>query len=386
MKKLMEGCNIMKRKIVIVVNVDWFFVSHRLPIALEALKRGYEVYLLANDTGKSVYIKSLGIKFHQVPFVRSGKNPVKDLSCVFKLRRLFNQIKPDVIHNVTLKASLLSSIAAKLSGNKSVINAISGLGYTFTDGRDGLLQKVVKAFMNFAYRNKESSFILQNPDDLYQIKSFKFVPDQNLYLIRGSGIDLKEYSFCEHKNKQKLVFMLPARMLKDKGIVEFIEAANSIKSKYYDKAIFKLVGDVDLGNPTSLSKNYLESIADGEYIQWLGYQKEMKQQYVDSDIVVLPSYREGLPKSLIEANAIGRPIITTDVPGCRECVKHKVNGILIPVKNSEALAESFCFFIENPTIIKNYSRKSRILAEELFSLENVVNTHMEIYQKYFRKT
>jgi glycosyltransferase involved in cell wall biosynthesis len=179
--------------------------------------------------------------------------------------------------------------------------------------------------------------------------------------------------------------MLPARMLKDKGIVEFIEAANSIKSKYFDKAIFKLVGDVDLGNPSGLSKDYLESIADGEYIQWLGYQKEMKQQYVDSDIVVLPSYREGLPKSLIEANAIGRPIITTDVPGCRECVNHKVNGILIPVKNSEALADSFSFFIENPSIIKNYSRKSRLLAEELFSIENVVNTHMEIYQKYFKK-
>lgn len=373
----------MNKRVAIVVNVDWFFVSHRLPIALEALNRGYEVHLLTNNTGKREYIESFGIKFYQVPFVRSGKNPFKELLCVLKLKNYFNQIKPDVIHNVTLKASLLSSIAAKLSGHKSVINAISGFGYTFTDGRDGLLQKIVKSIMNYAYKNNTFSFILQNPDDLNEVKRLNFVPEQNLYLVRGSGIDLNDFSYHQPNDNERIVFTLPARMLKDKGILEFIEAAKLIKEKYFEKATFRLVGDLDLDNPSGISKEYLDSIADGEYIQWVGYQNDMKKQYIYSDIVVLPSYREGLPKSLIEANAIGRPIITTDVPGCRECICNYKNGLLIAPKNSKELANAFRFFLDNQEIIPQYGKNSRIMAESLFSIENVVKLHMDIYQRYF---
>ncbi len=372
----------MNRKLAIVVNVDWFFVSHRLPIAMEAMKRGYEVHLITNDTGKKEYLESIGIKFYQIPFVRSGKNPLNEVSCIFKLIKAFNDIQPDIIHNVTLKASLLSSIAAKLSGNKSVINAISGFGYTFTDGRKGLLQKAVKALMKFAYKSKTFSFILQNPDDLNEVKALDFVPENNLFLIRGSGIDLSDYSYHERIGTGKVIFMLPARMLKDKGVCEFIEAANLLKEEYMDKAVFRLIGDIDLNNPTGISKDYLERNSDGDYIQWLGYQTNMKHHYISSDVIVLPSYREGLPKSLIEANAIGRPIITTDVPGCRECVVHNHNGLLIPAKDSTALANAFTFFLDNPVVIEKYGKKSRKLAELLFSIENVVESHMKIYQKY----
>jgi len=372
----------MAKKIAIVVNIDWFFVSHRLPIALKAIENGYEVFLLTNDTGKRQYIESLGIKFYQIPFSRSGVNPLKEILCVIRLMKCFRSIKPNVIHNVTLKASLLGSIAAKLLNIKNVINAISGFGYTFTDGRHGIFQHIVKSAMDFAYKSKYSSFILQNPDDYNEIRNMNYVPEQNLFLIRGSGIDLNTFSYHAPNNHDKLVFMLPARMLKDKGVVEFVEAAKLIKNKYFNSAVFKLIGDIDSDNPSGIKKEYLDKESDGIYIIWLGYKTNMISEYIDSDIVVLPSYREGLPKSLIEANAIGRPIISTDVPGCRECVRHKKNGLLVPAKDVNALAKAFKFFINNKNVIEEYGKYSRYMAEKYFSINNVVNEHMKIYNHY----
>jgi len=178
------------KRFLFVVNIDWFFLSHRLPLAIEAIKNGYEVYLLTANTGKKEEIICYGINFIEIPFERSGKNFFYELKCIYLLVNYYKKLNPDIIHHVTLKAALLGSIAAKISGFKCVINAISGLGYNFTDGRNGLLQKMVRLMMKKAFKSNYFYFILQNPDDIQLMRDMKFVPENHYKLIKGSGVDL----------------------------------------------------------------------------------------------------------------------------------------------------------------------------------------------------
>jgi len=367
------------KKLFIVVNVDSFFLSHRLPIALAAKEQGYDVAIVCANTGCKEEIESYGLFFFDVPFERSGTNPVHELKCIHLLYKLYRKHKPDVIHHVTLKTCLLGSLAAKMLGHKNVVNALSGLGYNFIEGRNGLTQRIMHYMIPIAFKSKTFHFILQNPNDVDLIAKMKLVPSANIVLIKGSGVDLNTYSYTELPRTGKLQFLFPARMLYDKGLNEFIEAANILKSKICNKAEFVLAGDCDLENLAAIDPDELQKKTDNDYIKWIGFKKNMIPVYQQSSVVVLPSYREGLPKSLIEACAIGRPIITTNVPGCRECVIDGYNGRLIEVKNTEALASAILEFIENKHPMKQYSQNSRCLAEKEFSIENVINRTMEMY-------
>ena len=368
-------------RIAFVTNHDWFFMSHRLPLAMHALERGDDVYLLAIDTGKRQELEQLGIHFVPIPLNPTGTNPFEDLRCVFTLARLYIQIKPDIIHHITIKTTLLGCIAAKLSRQRHVVNAISGFGYAFTDGRQGLMQKIAKVAMRMAFSSKHFSFILQNPDDFNTIKEIGYVPESNLYLIKGSGVDLKEYCLTPLPELPVLEILFPARMLRDKGLLELIEAAGLLKEKLKGKAKFVLAGDCTSTNPTALKESDLLPLLEEGYIEWIGYQKAMKPVYQGCDIVALPSYREGLPKSLIEACAIGRPIVTTNVTGCKECVKDGYNGYLVPAKEAEPLAAAIEKLVNDASLRKTMGEHSRLIAEKDFSIENVVQKHFEIYQK-----
>lgn len=371
----------MMRKLIFVVNVDWFFLSHRLPLALEALSRGYDVYLLTADTGKKNEIEGYGIHFVNVPFERSGKNIFHEIKCIGILAKYYLRLNPDIIHHVTLKAALLGSIAAKLSGIKNVINAISGLGYNFTDGRNGLLQKMIRLMMKRSFKSDHFYFILQNPDDIEMMKSVGFVPDSHYKLIKGSGVNLQEYPFTEIDEKEKLRILFPARILYDKGVMELIASTGILKEKWKGRIEFVLAGDCDESNKAVVHQQDLEKLLIPGYIEWIGFRKDMVEQYVQSDIVVLPSYREGLPKSLIEACAIGRPIITTDVPGCRECVVDGYNGRMVPVKEVEPLANAIEDLCENKEMRIQMGINSRKLAEKEFSIEQVVEKTFSIYDE-----
>lgn len=367
-------------KIVYVTNYDWFFISHRLPLAENALREGHDVYLLSIDTGHRAELESMGIHFVPIPLDPTGTNPLEALRCTFFLVRQYRTIKPDLIHHITIKVVLLGSIAAKLSGQKGVINAISGMGYLFTDGRDGFLQRTVKLAMRFAFKSRHFSFILQNPDDFNSIKSMNYVPENHIHLIKGSGIDLNDFMFTPQPENHVLEILFPARILRDKGVMELIEAAKFLRNNLKGKAKFILAGDCTCTNPTAISETELSALLEDGYIEWVGYQNKMKSLYQKCDIVVLPSYREGLPKSLIEACAIGRPIITCDVPGCRECVLDGENGVLVPVKDSNSLADAIMGLVHSPELRNEFGRASRKLAEKEFSIENVVDKHFEIYK------
>lgn len=368
------------KSLLFVVNVDWFFLSHRLPIALTAQQKGYTVTLVAADTGKKAEIEKWGIRVIPIPFERSGTNPLHELTCIVALFKLYRRERPDVIHHVTLKASLLGALAAKLSGARNVVNAISGLGYNFTNGRRGFVQWMVRRMVEMAFRSKYFRFILQNPDDVEMIANLHLVPPQNCYLIKGSGVDLTQFAFTPTPGQATVRFLFPARILEDKGIYELIEAAALLKDRYREQAEFVLAGDCDMDNPTGIHKEKLLSMLDGNYIRWIGYRSDMLPVYQQASVVVLPSYREGLPKALIEACAIGRAIITTDVPGCRECVQNQYNGLLVPAKNAGALAAACRYFIENREAISTYGSHSRKKAEAEFGIDRVVEKTLSIYK------
>lgn len=372
----------MKRTILYIVNVDWFFISHRLPLAVRMKELGHNVFILAKDSGKRQEIESYGIKFINIDFERSGKNPAKEIKVIINILRYFIKYKPHIVHNVTIKPALYSTIAWKIYGNKKIriVNAISGLGYNFIGGRNGAVQRILKKLMNFTFE-KEVSFIFQNPDDLNVYRELGYLHNNKFKLIKGAGVDSGQFLFSKPVIKDKLHVVLTARMLKDKGIMEFIYAAKILEEAWRGRVLFRLVGDLDSHNPAGILESELIASLVDDYIIWEGYQSDIQSILIESDIVCLPSYREGLPKSLIEAMAVGRPIVTTDVPGCRECVEDNFNGFLVAAKDSEALADKIEVLLNNEQLRLRMGANSRSKMVNELSLDKVLKDTCEFYDE-----
>lgn len=368
------------KKIMYVVNVDWFFLSHRLPIALEAKEKGYDVTIVAIETTKRNEIESHGFKFIPIPTSRAGTNVFNELNVLFFLWKLYRKMRPDILHHVGVKPVTYGSVIAKIVKLPKVINALSGMGYLFINQKKNIIiHRIVMRFFKFGFNNPNLRFILQNKDDFNDVEKLDILSTNQLFLIKGSGVSLAEFGFSELPQSTILKIILPARMLWDKGVGEFVNAARILYPKYKEQAEFILVGDVDVENKSSISEKQLIQWESDGIIKWVGFQKNMKEVIASSHIVVLPSYREGLPKSLIEACAIGRPIVTTDVPGCREVVVNGVNGFLVPEKDSVLLAEAIEKLILDKELRTKMGRKGREIAEENFSIDHVIQKTFEIY-------
>lgn len=374
------------KKIFILVNVDWFFISHRLCLAEEALKDGWEVYAAAGDTGRSKEIENTGITYFPLPMSRSGMNIFNELKTFRQIYTLYNKIKPDVVHQVALKPIVYGSFIAKTINIKGVLNSFSGLGYVFTDNRKSIAQSLIIKLMKYSFKRPNTQFIFQNKDDFLELSNFGIFNESNMInFIKGSGVDLKKFSFVPQPSNSKIQILFAARMLLDKGIDELRRATELLKDRYFQKVTFILAGMIDEENKAGVSESYLLDWADNSYVKWIGFQKDMISLVSSSDIVVLPSYREGMPKSLIEACAIGRPIVTTNVIGCRECVIEGENGFLVPIKSYVELAEKLEILILNKTMRVSMGANSRKKAEEEFGLKKVVNKHLEIYSDLLEK-
>lgn len=368
------------KKLLIVTNVDWFLISHRLVIAKAAAAAGWKVYVACEDTGRGAEIAIDGIEFIPFAYSRSGTNLLKELNLLIRFRQLYNRIKPDVVHHITLKPVAYGSIAAKLVGVRGIVNAVSGLGYMFTEGRVGVMQKVILSLMKFGAKRERVAFIFQNEEDRTVLKNFDTLDRRNsINLIKGSGVDLSKFSQFPLPNNDKIQILLPCRMLWDKGVRELREATEILKSSYHDKIQFLLVGMADNENKSGVPESYLRDWDDGEYVIWKGHQTNMLDFYRNCDIVVLPSYREGLPKTLIEACAIGRPIVTTDAVGCKDCVDQGVNGFKVPVKDGAALAKALEKLINNRELMENMGNAGRKKAQLDFDVLEVIKRHLTIY-------
>jgi len=373
------------KKIFYVVNADWFFLSHRKELAIEGIRRGYEVYLLAKDTGQFESLEKLGLKTIDIPFDRKKSSFFSDFKAFLKLCLLFNKYKPDIIHHVTLKPIIFGSLASTLFSRKSkIINAVSGLGYAFSNNNRSILKFTILLLLKCVFylnRNK-TKFIFQNMSDKNLLLNEKISSNISSFIIKGSGVD--ELIF---KPKNKVIkqgkiirITLLARMLKDKGVLDFIKAAHISRKKLKGKVLFRLVGGLDFDNPAALEEQEIKEMLIENYLVWEGKSSNVISVYEETEIACLPSYREGMPKSLIEAMSMECAILTTDVPGCQDCVEDGINGFVFPPRSPKAISEKIIFLLNDLNLIKKMGKESRIKMLTDMTLNHVVNKTYEIYQ------
>lgn len=369
-----------------VLNTPDFFLSHRLPIALQAQSVGFDIHVVtAGDSNRCKEVQTIcsyGFTHHTVGFSRSGVNPVRELICILTLYKLFRTLSPNIVHLVTIKPVLYGGLAAKLSKVSSVVAAVSGLGSVFSSHT--FKTAILRIFVIFLYKaalsHKSLAVIFQNYDDLEVLCSSKVLERANAVIINGSGVDLNEYTCIEEPVSEPPIVVMAARLLLEKGVLEFIEAGEILKKRGI-AVDMRLIGAPDYGNPNSVDEVLLRQFEESSFVKLLGFRDDVGYQYSQANIVCLPSYYgEGLPKCLVEAAACGRAVITTDHPGCRDAIVPDETGILVPVKDPVALADAIQKLIEDIDLRQSMGRNGRILAQESFAIEKIVEQHMQIYK------
>jgi glycosyltransferase involved in cell wall biosynthesis len=368
-------------RVLFVVNVGWFFLSHRLPIALAAKAAGCDVHVACglDDPSEAVEIERHGIVVHSLDMRRAALGPFQEVKLFVELVRLYRRLTPDVIHHVTIKPVIYGGCAARFVSRARIVSSISGLGYVFT--ARGVRAQLTRTLVRLAYRlalsGPRTTVVFQNPDDRAAFVSTHVVDEARTVVIRGSGVDLDAFRPMSEAAGPVTV-VLPARMLRDKGVFEFLEAATRLRDDGVN-ARFLLAGAIDHANPAAIAEVELKEAAARAGVTWIGHCEKMAELYAACHIVCLPSYREGLPKALLEAAAAGRPIVTTDVPGCREAVIDAVTGILVPARDAGALVEALRQLIEDGDLRATMGMAGRTLCESHFAVEAVVRQSLTLY-------
>jgi glycosyltransferase involved in cell wall biosynthesis len=362
-----------KKKIILVANSSWFLVNFELPFIKELQTNNFEVVVIAPNDNVSSLFKEMGVRHYSVRMDRKGINPFSDIRLMIHLYKIYRKEAPDVVFHNTIKPVIYGSIAARWSGVTCILNMISGLGHVFVgdETTHRLLRAVVKKMYKFALKFSNKIFF-QNPDDEAYFLQCKLAKRRQTEITYGLGVDLEKFYLVEPQIQNgKCTFILIARMLWDKGIGEFVEAAKEVK-QLFPFVNFMLLGKIDKGNPSGIDEETIRGWTDAGIVHYLGEVADIRDILGKADVVVLPSYyREGVPNSLMEAMAMGKPIITTNTPGCRETVINDVNGILIPPRDVHALVEAMKFMIKKPTSRSEMGKAGRKLAEERFDVRRV---------------
>ncbi len=372
----------MQKKLFYVFSIDYQLISHRKNLVMAAINAGYKVTVVAHATKYKNVIENMGARFIEFPINRVGTNIFEEIKTLWFLIRLYNKYKPDIVHHVSMKVVLWGSIAAKLTRIKKVVNAINGLGIYFESRKvDSIVKRIFMQLMKFGHNRNNVTTIFQNREDELFFSDYGVISPKQVWFIKGSGVDLNEFCHSEVPLKRPAKIVFTSRMIEEKGVIDIIEAAKILKKDYQNDITFQLCGLIET-NPKAISLQYLQEQCDGTYIQYLGYQENIKQILTESTIVILPSYYcEGVPKSLIEAAAIGRPIITTDWIGCKEVVDDGINGFLVHIRSPKDIANKIEILLNDNTLLKNMGNASRYKAEKEFSVEYVVKEHIKIYEK-----
>lgn len=368
-----------RHKILFVVNDGPFFLSHRLPLAVAAREAGYEVHVATPEDGGAAQIRARGFAFHPIPMVRSGTRPAEEAASVVALVRLYRALRPALVHHVTIKPVLYGGLAARLARVPAVVHAVTGLGYLFIARSTGaaVLRAGAKALYRVALRHPRSRVIFQNRDDMAFFRDRGLIRPGQPVLIRGSGVDVGAFAPRPEPAGAPVV-LLASRMLWDKGVGEFVGAARRLRERGV-AARFVLAGDTDPDNRAAVPGARLRAWRDAGLIEWRGRCADMPAAFAQAAVVCLPSYREGLPKVLVEAAACGRALVAADVPGCREVVQPGVNGLLVPARDEAALADALQQLIEDPRRRQAMGRAGRRLAVEEFALDKVVAATLGVY-------
>jgi len=370
-------------RIIFVINSLHFLLSHRIDICLSAIEEGYEVHLISpSNEGVPSNLKGMGLFFHELDLSRSAKNPLLELKTAFSLLKLFREIKPDLVHLITIKPYLYGGIVARLTKVPAVVSAVSGLGILFSssDLKYRLIRLGIYPLFKLAFGHKNQIVIFQNSTDRQTLLNWKVLRLDKARLIRGSGVKLSSYPALPEPTNHPLVVSFAARLLKDKGVEVLANASRLLKSKKID-VHFWLIGEIDTGNKNSVTQQQLTDWENEGLVKVFGFRSDIANLFSKSNIIVLPSfYGEGLPKVLIEAAACGRAVITTDHPGCRDAVESDT-GVLVPTNDCVALAEAIQDLIQDSNKRKKMGIAGRQLAELEFTVDKVVANHIKIYKE-----
>ena len=370
-----------RSRLLLLITEDWYFWSHRLDVARAARDAGFDVMIATRVTDHGERIQREGFRLFPISLVRQSRNPFVELVAVLELVSLYRRERPAIVHHVALKPILYGSLAAWISGVPVVVNAFAGLGYAFTDEtrRKSMAHTFLCRALSTLLRLSKSVVIFQNKDDRELLLEEGVVETQQTRIIPGSGVDTKEFDVRPSAEDCPIV-MLASRMLWDKGVGEFVEASRRLKQNGL-AARFVLVGRCDEHNPAAIEPAQLRRWVEDGVVEWWEHRDDMPQTLASATIVVLPSYREGLPKVLLEAAACGKPLIATDVPGCREIVTQGVNGLLVPVRDSSALAAAIDSLLGDSSLRVAMGVAGREAVTRMFSVEQVTSQVVALYRE-----
>lgn len=371
-------------KIVLFANTDWYLYNFRRTLAKALEEAGHEVLLLSPDGPYGERLRTLGLRWQPVALHRRSLNPLREAGFALSLARLLRREQPDAVHGFTLKCAIYGSLAARLAGVPGRVNAVTGMGYVFTsdDLKARLLRPLVRALMRLALDGKRARLILQNPDDVAFFTAHHLVHPDRIRLIPGSGVDCERFHPSSPRETNcPLRVLLPARLLWDKGLAEYVEAARCLRAEGGSME-FLLAGEPDPGNPASVPVETVKGWVDDGILTWLGHVDDMPALLRSVDVVCLPSYREGLPKGLIEAGASGCALVTTDVPGCREVVSRDgVDGLRVPARAATPLADALRRLHEDHDLLEALGRAARAKAVAEFDEKIVISRTQAVYQE-----
>lgn len=369
------------RKAMLFANTEWYLYNFRRSLAVALRDAGYEVLLVSPPGPYGEKLRALGFRWIPAPMERRSLNPLRELALVKWLHRLVRDEQVDVVHGFTIKCAVYGSLAARLAGVPARVNAVAGMGYVFTsdDLKARLLRPVVRTLMRLALDGRGARLILQNPDDVALFERARLVDSERVRLIPGSGVDCRRFGPDAGRGEgERFRVLLAARLLWDKGLAEYVGAARELRAEGRDIE-FLLAGDPDPGNPAAVPEATVRGWVDEGVLQWLGHVDDMPALFRSVDAVVLPSYREGLPKGLIEAGASGLPLVTTDVPGCREVVSDGEDGLLVPVKSAQALAAAIARLHDDPALRARLGAAARAKALAQFDERIVIDRTVAVY-------
>lgn len=371
----------MARRLLIIVHEALFFTTHRLPVGRMMRDRGWEVHVAAPaDPEVAARLEEEGFILHPIPLARGGQNPLAELRLLWALYRLMRRIDPLLVHHVSLKPVIWGGLASRLAGVRAAIHAITGLGFVFIrqDFKARVLRGLIGQLYRFALAHRNGYAIFQNPDDLGLFQANAMVPPGRWCMIKGCGVDMRAFPAQPEPSESPPVVMFPARLLGDKGVNEFIGAAEILRREGVP-ARFVLVGRRDPDNPTDIGEAKLQSWISSGLVEYWGFSTDMAASLAKANLIVMPSYREGLPRGLIEAAATQRAIITADVPGCREVVRHEENGLLVPVRDVAATATAMRRLILDTPLRQKLAARGRAIAEAEFSVAHFVAESLRAY-------
>lgn len=376
-----------KPRLLFVVTEDWYFVSHRLSHAVAARDAGFDVSVATRVDRHGDVIRNAGIALLPLSFDRSGLGPLTELRTIRDLARIYEERRPDIVHHVALKPVIYGSIAARRARVPSIVNALGGLGYVFsnTGARARGLRSVVRPALKFALDAPNAHLIVQNSDDRQRIIRGGLTSAAHIHLIRGAGVDPEAYTLTNHETETPLI-ILPARLLREKGVAEFVAAARLLRRKGV-RARFALVGRPDPANPASATEAEIASWTNDGIVESWGWRDNMPDVLASTQIVCLPTYYgEGLPKALLEGAASGCGLVATNIAGCREIVRDNDTGWLVPPRDVDALAAALEQAIGEPSMRTRFGLAARQAVLEDFSIERVVGETLAVYRALLKQS